>query len=250
MRVTHRKHVLRKKIYQIISIRSFLVSLLAFGIGILFASGSSYEIDNIPFDLKVSGSDVSARPIIAIHSVECENKNDLPTITNGEFRGANLNRMNFSGFVILNSEFSNSRLYRANFEASDIMYSSFIDSNMTNANFSDAKLYGSDLTAAKLNNVNFRATNLASTDFTDANLSGSDLTDANLSNARLERSIGLTRTQLSKALVGKFTSLPPHLKNSHHELIILSRNRLKALKQNLSTKDLERLTNEFDFIDE
>ena len=170
-------------------------------------------------------------------------------IENAELPNAMLRKADLNAARIDSSNFSGANFRKATFLAAVVSNSSFMKSDFRGADLTSAQFYGSDFTGADFSNAKLTSANLGHTDFSHAVLTNADLTDANLSNARLESAKGLSYAQLNRALIGKFTTLPAKWESKRALLLARSRARLAELRKEKSARELERLTNQFDFLE-
>ncbi|MFO7030094.1 hypothetical protein B9T07_08600 [Limnospira fusiformis CCALA 023] len=110
-------------------------------------------------------------------------------------KGANLYRANFYQANITEGNFNGAKLRRVNFNRSDLRDAELIRVDLSKsrlrsaclrgANLSQSNLKGADLTRADLSNVKFTGADLSCTLIRHANLSGADLRNAKLEKANL-----------------------------------------------------------------
>lgn len=99
------------------------------------------------------------------------------------------------------------KVKQTNLEDADLQESDFSGADLTNANLARANLAGASFERADLSKAN-----LSGAILDNANFSGAILTGANLSNVKIDKIIGLTRSQIQQARQVDVTSLPDYLK--------------------------------------
>jgi len=178
---------------------------------------------------------------------------DDPVLSKKVIKNVTVANMAMSGTDLTEAEisevdFAAADLSRAKFSMAMILYSGFIGADLDNADFSQARIVGSDFTDANLTNTKFVRTNLTGCDFSNTSFITVDITDANLSNARLENVRGLTYSQLKRAVINRYTTLPPYLANHRIDLLEQSLDRAAKLRSEMSREALDRYFNPFDLL--
>lgn len=204
------------------------------------------SLEKMPFG-GGSGPDGSSEPQKTINTLGTSTKPHI--VENADVQRIKIFNADFIAARIENSDFSEASLREANFSTASIIYSSFISTNLKGSDFTGAKLFGSDLTDANFSDAKLIRANFAHSDFSNAVLKNADLTDTNLSDSRLETAKGLTYKQISKAIINEFTSLPARFESKRSILLEHSRQRMKELKKQMPTGELDLFSNEFDFLD-
>jgi uncharacterized protein YjbI with pentapeptide repeats len=118
-------------------------------------------------------------------------------LSRADLRGANLIRINLSGYNLSRADLSGANLSGANLVDANLK-----GANLSGANLVDANLKGAILFLTNLTCANLIGANLGGAKLTRANLSGADLSGADLSSANLTRT-HLLGTKLSGAVVEK-----------------------------------------------
>ncbi len=161
-----------------------------------------------------------------------------PLLATENPRGVSLQGISLQNYNFNGSFFKQSLLYRGDFSNSDFSAATMEQSQfygtlckkcrMEGTNFSETNMYGANLSQSILVNANLTHVNgqlaklkeadlsgadLSNSDFAEANFSGANLTNArldntNLSGVDLTSAIGLTKDQMTKAIVNSKTKLP------------------------------------------
>lgn len=126
-------------------------------------------------------------------------------------RESNLRAANLNGVELWGAD-----LWRVNLREAQLWQAKLAGAFLGRANLSDASLWEADLHGAYLWKANFEGANLTEANLEQANLEGANLKDANLKdanliNADLRKVVGLTQSQLSKAICDETTKLPDYL---------------------------------------
>jgi uncharacterized protein YjbI with pentapeptide repeats len=113
-------------------------------------------------------------------------------------QGANLERANLAGAILVDANLERTHLERAN--------------------LAEANLAGANLERANLVEANLAGANLVKANLVDANLRKVNLKDADLSGAFLQEMTedSLTQTQINEAVGNDATKLPDHLQRPAH----------------------------------
>ncbi|NJL41674.1 MAG: pentapeptide repeat-containing protein [Leptolyngbyaceae cyanobacterium SM1_4_3] len=120
---------------------------------------------------------------------------------------ANLRQAKLKGAQLQSIKLNGKKVKQTNLEDADLQESDFSGADLTNANLARANLAGASFERADLSKANFSGAILDNTNF-----SGAILTGANLSNVKIDKIIGLTRSQIQQARQVDVTSLPDYLK--------------------------------------
>jgi uncharacterized protein YjbI with pentapeptide repeats len=126
-------------------------------------------------------------------------------------RESNLRAANLNGVELWGAD-----LWRVNLREAQLWRAKLAGAFLGRANLSEASLWEADLHGAYLWKANFEGANLTEANLEQANLEGANLKDANLLhtnliNADLRKVVGLTQSQLSKAICDETTKLPDYL---------------------------------------
>ncbi|MFM2304265.1 MAG: hypothetical protein RLZZ135_1675 [Cyanobacteriota bacterium] len=126
-------------------------------------------------------------------------------------RESNLRAANLNGVELWGAD-----LWRVNLREAQLWRAKLAGAFLGRANLSEASLLEADLHGAYLWKANFEGANLTEANLEQANLEGANLKDANLINtnlinADLRKVVGLTQSQLSKAICDETTKLPDYL---------------------------------------
>ncbi|BAY18226.1 pentapeptide repeat-containing protein [Anabaenopsis circularis NIES-21] len=139
-------------------------------------------------------------------------------LTGADFRDANLSdsnlqkaslgNANFQGAYLIETDLQNSFLVEANLRASILKKAKLQNANLLGADLSNSILEGADFQNTNLNQANLSGSDLSGANLSGANLSGTALKDANLTDTDLRYTKGLTKEQLSYAMVLCRAKLP------------------------------------------
>ncbi|MEH1949509.1 MAG: pentapeptide repeat-containing protein [Nostoc sp.] len=146
------------------------------------------------------------------------------SLTNKDFRGANLSSANLSNANLSSANLSNANLSSANLIDADLSSAKLSSATLSSANLSDADLSSADLSSADLSSAylfsadfssanlssvnlsyadfsyaNFSGANLIGADLINTNFSGANLIDANLIDADFSYAKNLTPEQVKSA---------------------------------------------------
>src|SRR6266487_2206171 len=110
------------------------------------------------------------------------------------------------GAHLIRADLSCANLYRAHLSGADLSCANLDEANLSIAKFikaklSDASLGKASLERANLSRASLRRADLSGADLGGADLSGADLGIANLRRANIDKALGITQEQLSKAKV-------------------------------------------------
>ncbi len=132
-----------------------------------------------------------------------------------QLRESNLRAADLNGVELWGAD-----LWKVNLREAQLWQAKLGGAFLGRANLSEASLWQADLAGAYLWKANLEGANLTEANLTEANLEGSNLKSANLHqtnliNADLRKVVGLTRTQISKAICDETTQLPDYLELTH-----------------------------------
>ncbi|NQZ57303.1 MAG: pentapeptide repeat-containing protein [Lentisphaeraceae bacterium] len=125
------------------------------------------------------------------------NEVNFINLSNCNFEGLDLPRLNLAGANLSNTNFKNSTLINSNFSGATLKNTNFNNAVLTNANFDRA-----DLSMSDFSGVDFSYTSLRNTSLLSSNLTGSRLFNANISGGDL-RLANLTKANLGGAILKK-----------------------------------------------
>lgn len=141
-------------------------------------------------------------------SADCQKaKLGRALLQGANLKHANLRQAKLKGAQLQSMKLNGKKFKQTNLEGADLQESDFSGADLTNANLSRANLAGAFFERADLSKANFSGAILENTNF-----SGAILVGTNLSKVKLDRVIGLTRSQIQQAQNVDTISLPDYLK--------------------------------------
>jgi hypothetical protein len=224
-----------------LNLRFFSVLTFAVGVASVFLWQSNPPLSRILVHLRPEPVHYTSEQKTEVNPHNCfiDGSHTGAEINGADLQGVKFHKVDFRNAHIISSNFSDANFSKANLSHAQIFYSSFINTNFNKANLYRARFHASDLTGSDLIETNLVGANLSYSDLNDARLNNANLTDANLIDTRLETAIGLTYEQLEKAVISKFTTLPPHLEAKRGKLMQKSRRNVERIKRKISEAEYE-----------
>lgn len=127
-------------------------------------------------------------------------------------RGAMLNWAHLEGAIFVGSQLQKAHLWEAHLEKASLTFANLSEAFIIRANFEGADLGVSFLIKARLEGANFARANLENAFLLGTRLNGAKFKETNLKGVDLRFATGLTKEQLSEAILDKETKLPDYLK--------------------------------------
>jgi len=122
--------------------------------------------------------------------------------------GANCPRCNLFQVNLYNKQVRARNFAGARMRQGDFSLSVFNKSNFAGADLRDVNAYGALFSGANLKRADLTNATFVGSYLQGANLAGARLSGANFSGAQMDRAVGLTQGQLSKACGDETTTLP------------------------------------------
>jgi len=155
-----------------------------------------------PFVLALLAAGLVSAPALA------QNNSQIESARKGaNCPGCNLFQANFAGLEAKNRNYGGARLRQADMNAVVMNGSNFSNGDLRDVDAYGGVFTGANFAGADLTNATFVGTYLQGARFGGAHLSG-----ANFSGAEMDRAVGLTQAQLSKACGDESTRLPKGLR--------------------------------------